>query len=207
MNNVEFKRHQIVFLNGPRKSGKDTAAKFIMQEFALDARQAKMAQPLKLAAAAMFNVNQGEFRKFEAIGSDYKTEPLAKLFNMAWVDLLIWLSEDCMKTRFGGDVFGQLMLSHLTVPSMTKMTVISDSGFADELAPIVQFYGPKNCHLFRIYRQGCTFDGDSRKYILENDIHPDVNIIDIYNNYDLQMFRVQVLRRIDKIMGREMEYN
>lgn len=199
--------HQIIFLNGPRKSGKDTAAKFIMQEFALDARQAKFAQPLKLAAAAMFSVNQGEFRKFEAIGSNYKTEPLAKLFGMSWVDILIWLSEGCMKEKFGKDVFGLLMLSYLTQPSLTKMTVISDCGFADELVPVVQFYGPTNCHLFRIYRDGCSFDGDSRQYVFEDHLPAGVNVVDIYNNYDLQMFRVQVLRRIDKIMGREMEYN
>lgn len=199
--------HQIIFLNGPRKSGKDTAAKFIMQEFALDARQAKFAQPLKLAAAAMFNVNQGEFRKFEAIGSNYKTEPLAKLFGMSWVDILIWMSEGCMKEKFGKDVFGLLMLSYLMQPTMTKMTVISDCGFADELTPVVQFYGAKNCHLFRIYRDGCSFDGDSRQYVFEDHLPSGVNVVDIYNNYDLQMFRVQVLRRIDKIMGREMEYN
>lgn len=198
-------QHQIVFLNGPRRAGKDTAAKFIMQEFALDAREAKFSQPLKLAAASMFNVNQGMYRRLEEVGSHYKTEPLPQLFGSSWTDLLIWLSEDCMKQKFGNDVFGMLMLSYLTQPSMTKLTVISDSGFANEIVPVVQFYGAANCHLFRIYRDGHTFTGDSRKYI---DSVPDgVHVHDIYNHYELSMFRVQVLRRVDKIMGRVMEYN
>lgn len=199
--------HQIIFLNGPRKSGKDTAAKYIMQDFALDAREAKFARPLKLAAASMFNVNQGQFRRFEAVGSSLKTLEMPQLMGMSWVDTLIWLSEECMKPKFGKDVFGKLLLNHLTEPTLTKLTVISDSGFADELVPIVKFYGIENCHLFRIYRQGCSFDGDSRQYVFEDHLPQGLHIEDIYNNYDLSMFRVQVLRRVDKIMGRVMEYN
>jgi hypothetical protein len=202
-----MRRHQIVFLNGPRRSGKDTAAKFIAQEFALEARTAKFAMPLKLAAAAMFNLNQGRVRQLEAPGSKLKSQRLPELFDMTWPEVLIWLSEECMKPKFGKDVFGLLMLSYLAQPTLTSITVISDCGFADELTPIIQLFGAENCHLFRIYRDGHTFAGDSRGYVFENDVPVGLHIEDIHNQHDIGMFRVQILRRVDKILGRQMEYH
>lgn len=201
-----MKRHQIIFLNGPRRSGKDTAANFISQEFATEARVAKFSMPLKYACAALFNVDRSKFRQLEAAGSKLKTQKLVELFDMSWVEALIWLSEECIKPKFGNDVLGLIMLGHLTQPSATQITVLSDCGFADEIMPIVRFYGIGNCHLFRIYRDGYTFDGDSRRYLFENDMPDGLHIEDIHNRHDLGMFRVQILRKVDKILGRQMEY-
>ena len=202
-----MRRHQIVFLNGPRRCGKDTAAKFIAQEFALESRCAKFATPLKQATAALFSLNQGRYRQLEAPGSELKTKPLPELFGLSWVETLIWLSEQCVKPKFGKDAFGLLMLSQLTQPTMTQVTVISDCGFAEEMTPLIVFYGAENCHLFRIHREGCTFDGDSRSYVFENDVPDGLHIDDIYNLHDMGMYRVQILRRIDKILGRQVEYH
>ena len=200
-------QHQIIFLNGPRQAGKDTAAKYIMQQYVMDAREAKFARALKLAAAALFNINQGQFRLFEDIASEMKLMKLPALHGQSWVEILIWLSEECMKPKFGDDILGRILLSHLREPTMSKLTVVSDCGFSDEIYPIAEFFGVKNCHLFRIYRPGCSFDGDSRKYVFEDHLPDGLHVEDIHNTFDAHMFRVQVLRRVDKIMGRVMEYN
>lgn len=199
-------RHQIIFLNGPPKSGKDTAVRFILKEW-LNVRHRKFASPLKAACAGLFGIEGELLKELEAEGSPIKNEPRPELFGHTWREALIWLSEKCMKPHYGKDVFGQLMANELLKPTPSRFTVISDAGFPDEAMPVMKRFGIQNCHLFRIYREGYTFNGDSRNYWFENDLPNDLHIEDIHNEYELSMFRIQVLRRVDKIMGREMVYD
>ena len=192
--------HQIIFLNGPRHSGKDTAANFIYAAFPLS-RLRKFSTPLKASVAAMFNIDPRLVREFEEVGSSAKLVPRKELLGMSWVEALIWLSEDVLKPKFGKQFFGHIMLQQLAGAQPGHLSVITDSGFADEAFPVIKAFGASNCHLFQLHRLGCTFDGDSRDYwtIANNKTHI------VSNEHDLQMFRIQILKRVCKIMGVEKD--
>lgn len=198
-------RHQVVFFNGPRRSGKDTAARFIQTEYP-NVRHRKFAGPLKRACAEFFGVRPDLLAELEKDGSRIKTDPLDQFFGMSWVQALIWFSEEAAKPKFGKDVFGRLLANELLRPAASLLTIISDSGFEDEAWPVIRQFGLQNCHVFRILRDGHTFKGDSRSYIFETP--PDgLHVEDINNDFERHIFRVQVLRRIDKIMGVEKDYS
>ena len=198
--------HQVIMFNGPPRSGKDTAGLFILEEYN-DVRLFKMAEPLKQATMAMFGLTFEQVRRLETIGSLDKDKPMDELMGFSWRQMLIWLSEQCMKPKFGDDIFGELMARRISAPTSCTMTVITDCGFDLELIPVIRTVGAMNCHIIRLHREGCTFDGDSRSYVFTKRApSPQLHVYDIKNNHDRAMFRIQVLRRVDAIMGRKREF-
>jgi len=190
--------HKILFLNGPRHSGKDTIGQIIYSHV-VDVRLKKFAEPLKQACAAFFGVSQQRLQQLEAIGNRDKLVPCEQFFGLSWVEALIWFSEDCAKPKFGPEVFGQLLVNNCQQITSTKLTVITDSGFHAEAMPIIKHFGAANCYLWRLHREGCAFTGDSRDYWQDDRIYQE----DIQNTHTLDILKVQVLRRI-KVMGLEL---
>ena len=197
---VKRKPHQIIFLNGPRHSGKDTAYEFIAKEY-LNVRHRKFAGPLKAAAKAMFNLTDPEFKELEATGNKKKIQPNSLFFGMSWVEVLIWLSEEVMKPKFGSAIFGGLMLTELAKQTAARFTVITDSGSEHEALPVINVCGPENCHVIRMYRPGYSFAGDSRSYIFENNVPVGLNIYELHNEHEFDIFKAQVLRLTKIILG------
>lgn len=162
---------KVIFLNGPPRSGKDTLAEFMIdignKPMVWDTwTLAKMAWPLKRGAPAIFGLSDEEWQYLEA---NHKEEPREELLGLTPRELQISLSEDWAKDKFGIDVFGRILLQWMKrqpteLGSLTHF-VISDSGFYHEAVPIINHYGNKNCKLFHIFRDGCSFDNDSRDYI------------------------------------------
>jgi hypothetical protein len=126
---------------------------------------------------------------------------------MSWVDALIWYSEEMMKPKFGDDVFGQLLVRDMAIPTPAYLTVISDSRFAVEAAPIIRQYGANNCHVFQLFRDRFTFNGDSGSYFDAADLAPGVTFWSVENQYELSMYRRQILIRVNKILGMERTYD
>lgn len=180
--------HKFVFINGPRQSGKDTAVKFLVNEFGC--RTYKMAWPMKKAAPYLLGISQDDC-------DVYFEDPAAKLrphkafFGMTPVQWLIWMSEEVMKPKFGSFYFGQIACRELSEPTQAPFTAFSDSGFREEALPIAETYGPKNCLVIQLYRPGKTFDGDSRSYIELTDIG--VPLIELRNEHSLDIFKMQVV--------------
>jgi hypothetical protein len=200
--------HQVIMFNGPPASGKDTAGLFVLEEYN-NVRIVKFADPLKQAVAAMFGLSFETVRRLEAIGSQDKDKPMDELMGFSWRQALIWMSEQCMKPKFGKDIFGALMAQRLSGPTSCELTVITDCGFTDEVLPVIDEMGPANCHIIRLHREDCTFDGDSRSHLFMNARKPPpvgTRVHDLRNNHDKKMFRIQVLRRVDAIMGRKREF-
>lgn len=195
------KPHKFIFLNGPRKSGKDTAARIIATKL-LNIRHRKFAGALKAAAAGMFNIDNNLFKELEKEGSDLKLRPLPELFGKSWVETLIWLSEEVMKPRYGSDIFGRILVTDLARPTASELTVISDCGFVDEVKPVIDTFGVGNCALIRLIRPGCDFGGDSRSYIALDNEYPNLYTSEIHNEHELDMFEIQVMMRVNKFLGR-----
>ncbi len=158
--------HKIIFLNGPPRSGKDTAGGLIAREFG--ARLYKMSRPLKGALRELFNISTSTaMNTLEA----HKDERVVDMFMSAGGDILSWrevqisLSEEWIKPTFGQDILGRLALRNLSGLTGTDYTVFTDTGFRAECIPIIDAYGADNCLLIHLGRKDCSFDGDSRGYI------------------------------------------
>lgn len=190
------KPHQIIFFNGPRRSGKDTLGNYIFSQFP-GCRLMKFASPLKQIAKIMSSINEKQFQEFEKPNSLEKLAPNPQLFDRSWVELLITISEQCLKPVFGKSIFGDIAARQLVgYTTSAHFTVFTDSGFVEEAIPIVDIFGKQNCHLVHIVRPDHTFDGDSRSY-WELDT---INHHTIQNLYDLELFKQQGVRLINKIM-------
>lgn len=158
---------KLILFNGPRHCGKDTAALHCVKKYG--AHHFKMSRPLKTAIKSIFNLDEGTVDYLETI----KTQPTPLLFGKSYVELQISLSEDWFKQLYGPNVFGYLavrdLASHMVVDELAEVNnclyVCSDSGFAAEALPLIDLFGPDNCLLVRVSRQGKTFAGDSRSYI------------------------------------------
>lgn len=152
---------KIIFLNGPPRSGKDSAATALQVRFTGIAEM-KFSDPVKTAVHAAFGLAHGAggFEK-------RKDEPCAEFFGQIPRQCYINHSEKYMKPLYGQDIFGKLFVrrTDFIQYSHKKVIVISDSGFASEAQPVIEKFGAENCMLVRIHRQGCNYSKDSRSYL------------------------------------------
>lgn len=177
---------KLILWNGPRHSGKDTAALRCVQ--ALGAYHFKMSGPIKAAIRAAFELHDEEVDYLESI----KTTDTSLLYGHSYVDTQISFSEEWAKPFFGTKVFGLLAARHVRNamkrdPGQT-LYVCSDSGFDHEAEPLIELFKPENVLLVRIYRDGKTFKGDSRSYIEL----PGVTTISLTNNGAVEQYHEAV---------------
>lgn len=154
---------KLILWNGPRHSGKDTAALYCEAE--LKAHHFKMSAPIKAAIRAMFDLCDEEVEYLEKI----KTESSFILFGRSYVETQISFSESWAKRLFDPWVFGRLaairIRNHMRKNPEQGLYVCSDSGFTTEAESVIDIFGKKNTMLVKIHRDGKTFAGDSRSYI------------------------------------------
>jgi len=183
---------KVVFLNGPPYSGKDTAANFLHKHFMhapYYATKLKFSKPLKDACQALYGIDHDERKWLE----QNKEQPYDKLLGLSWRQSQIVMAEEWLKPTFGNDVLGRIAFRHFQqMPS--NMALISDSGFEQEAVPLVQAFGPDNCLIVQLQREGCTFEGDSRSYWEL----PDVTRVEVNNQFDLEMYEQQIVRIVSK---------
>lgn len=181
--------HKVIFINGPPQCGKDTAKRFILSEFAGKVRAYDMFRPIAWAFQGMFDVDKATWtRNYE----QWKTDGRGEFLGYNLRPLMISFSEEWVKPTFGQEAFGKLAVRALTGLTSCEMTIVSSVGFFDEVQPIIKRFGPDNCLLIQLSREGCTFDGDSRSYIeLDN-----VTTVQLNNRYDIEMYKVQVLKAV-----------
>lgn len=184
-----MKNHKyVVFINGPPHSGKDTAAHFIFKEFMAGpwyAQKMKVSTPLKKAAHALFHVSRTA-EKMEIDGE--KDVPSDDFFGNIPRQVYIDLSERHAKSLYGPGFFGRILGRRLIEPSLARLTIVSDAGFSVEVAEACRIFGPQQCFIMRLHRDGTSFDGDSRDYL---DVEG-VDSVDIMNKFELDLFDVQV---------------
>lgn len=137
--------------------------------------------------------NQSWARQFSSVDMDtwWKDVPLYKVADLflSTRQLLIHVSEKVIKPSFGNDAFGKAMVSQLPE---NGVVFVSDSGFSEELQPVINHVGADNVLVIRLHRDGCTFEGDSRDYLTPEMFEGTVKIRDIYNNGTLDEFKFEV---------------
>lgn len=179
-----------ILLNGPPRAGKDTAAAALSSRFA--AFHYKLSHPLKVAIPALLGI---EDRKLE-LERD-KDIPKDVLFGKTFRELQIGLSELFVKPMLGQGAFGSFAAQHIKNHcGPGRMVVISDLGFPYEVDPIIRVVGKKNVLILQLSREGCDFNKDSRSYVEHND----VDMIQLHNKYDVETFKQQVIRAVERWM-------
>jgi len=88
--------------------------------------------------------------------------------NLSVREAVIYVSELICKPRFGDEYFGKARANAI---QDNEIVIDGSCGFKEELAPLIKKVGMENILLIKIYRGGCTFDGDSRNYIPDGVIH------------------------------------
>lgn len=161
----------IFLLNGPPRSGKDTAAKYLEQRYS--GKLLKFAEPIKRAVTAIYHGgNRAEFDKYDT--PELKDTPQAVYFGKTCREVQIAVSENFLKP-FHGDkgIFGKILALEIDrqLPRYQEGPYfISDSGFRGEAEILVDKYGSCNVFLVRIHRESHSFKGDSRDYITLKDL-------------------------------------
>lgn len=165
---------RIYLLNGPPRSGKDTAGKMLAKMLD-NAVVMKFATPLKMATHAMMAMLRGDKQvpgpeAFE----DSKDTPQEFFFEATPRCAYINVSEGLCKKLFGKRIFGTLMVKKIKEAQEKGIenVVITDSGFQEEAQILVDEFGAENIDLIRVLREGSHFIGDSRDYISLGDASP-----------------------------------
>lgn len=145
---------RIILLNGPPRSGKDTAALILAES--IGAMQDKMSWPLKNGVSGILNTT------FSAL--EEKKEEVIPALGVSFRQAQIDMSEKFMKKVYGEDIFGRLLVGRIRESPWYDLWCISDCGFQVELRAVAKAF-PGQVALLRLHRSGCSFDGDSRQWV------------------------------------------
>lgn len=149
---------KVVLFNGPPRSGKDTIVSELLVRYPEVSDHLKFSKPLKQSLKTLFNLSDEEADYLEQT-KDVSSDLLQGL---SWRQAQIWLSEEVMKPRFGKDIFGKLLVKDLDYSK--KFIFISDSGFLEEAEQVINKVKANNVIKISLWREGCSFRGDSRRY-------------------------------------------
>jgi len=182
----------IILLNGPPRSGKDTAAEFItLMVGNSKVQHIKMSRPMKAALRLIFGFTMAEVRELEE-NKDQGNGP--EFADLSYREMQIKLFEH-LKETYGPEVLGRIFIRH-DRHTMKRHTVVSDAGLSVEIEPIVEAYPYKEIGLIQIRRPGCNFDDDIREYIGPHRGIGNFEVVE--NKYDLELFQAQIRRVLVK---------
>ena len=189
---------KLILLNGPPRSGKDTAARFIVDEPTLISNPTvfeKFSLPIKHAFAGMMMTGVDDWGNVEGYEAD-KSSPIPLLGNVSYRAWQIAFAEDFMRHSFGTNIFSKLLLSRLEEYQRNEegvewLCVISDCGFQAEVDFLTREFPPSDTALFNIERPGTSFAGDSRETVVPSD--PAIFHSILANDSTLDEFRSRVI--------------
>jgi len=178
----------IIWFNGPPKSGKDTCANYIRDKLGVNhCLHIKLADPIDRALRGLFShIDEKTWTELRESKKDVKVDIL---FSKSLRDSFISFSEDWAKEFYSPDIFGLIAAERIKLAIQQNKNihtvVFSDSGFAEELLAVKRSINNAKHFLIRIHREGCSYTNDSRSY-LSNICETE---LDIQNTSFLALFR------------------
>lgn len=171
---------KVTLLNGPKLSGKDTLADLVSDREGYQKREFK--HRLYEIGSTLAGMDIYSYVSM-CTDRDRKEEPSELLGGKSPREHLIWASEVVTKPLFGHNHFGNYLSNDLLndMGRGLKGSVVSDSGFEEELEAIIMAFENEyednynifeeiEIHVVRLHKAGRTFAGDSRDY-LKTEIH------------------------------------
>lgn len=162
---------KVIFFNGPPRSGKDTSAKIVRDilreqgEFPLIV---KFSDALKNTAHTLvgLDVPADHFETTKDFCNMLLPMREDGSQHMSPREFYIFVSERMVKPHFGNEFWGRTTLNSIKAADALRIThlLVADSGFSEEAQVFADEYGFDNCHVVRLSRDGCSFEGDSRSY-------------------------------------------
>lgn len=159
---------KIIILNGPRDTGKDTAADYLVERYGYT--KLEMKGSLRKLAHQIASLTSGDpvalcdALEFDRDLKDTKRVP--EFGDRTWPEFIIWLSETVCKPIFGQDVFALAAVKAVRDSGADKI-VFSDGGFQAEADALYDALVP-DMLLVHVYREGRSFGAvrkDSRGYV------------------------------------------
>lgn len=148
----------IILFNGPPGTGKDAAADFFKE---LGFKHLSFKYQLFKETIKYFGVEEKWFMS-RYKNRDEKEVPSVYLNHMSCREAMIHVSEDIIKPQKGLDFFGSLVANEI---DLNRDYCISDGGFIDEVAPVINKVGSENFVLVQLTREGHDYSTDSRRYL------------------------------------------
>lgn len=206
----------IIIFNGPPGSGKDAACEILHdQEF----KHLSFKTELFKNVLDYWSLNREETIDFFVgyFNRHLKNTPVDYLHGLSRRQAMIHVSENVMKPRNGKDYYGRKAVE-LIVEGVD--CCFSDGGFVEELQPLIDKYSRDEIAIVQLFRERCTFEGDSRSYItgeivdgfyeFNMDLHPNkfpgVKTYQIYNDGSLADLK-EIISQIIKNMREECTKN
>lgn len=198
---------QIVLLNGPPGSGKDTAASHLVPYFQF--QKMKFAAPIKRMVCGLLDMSESALEvhkdnpfnilceEFVSIDPNFGNEIITYGPKETPRDVLIDLSEDFLKKKYGKTILGRIAARELS-RSHNNLVIFTDAGKEEDMPAIIRAVGKKNVTLVRIHRDGCDFSKDSRRYLDHSEW-----VWDVDNNGPLSHLTGKVARCITRAFGIE----
>ncbi|QIW91609.1 hypothetical protein vBAbaMD22_96 [Acinetobacter phage vB_AbaM_D22] len=216
--NKKLEKQKVILLNGPPNSGKDVSA-LILKDLFAEGEHRAFKDVLYEETAKYFNVDL-EWLTSMATDRTTKEAPTRELFDRTLNPLirfalflfsfvrpvgfsprqaLIHVSENIIKPRFGDTYFGKKLLSAIQA-SGANYTFVSDSGFLKELIPLVD--AELDITVIRLYRDGCDYLGDSRRYLEDEELKDlGIRVIDVKNDGTIADLREKLLSASLQVLG------
>lgn len=153
-----------VILNAPPNAGKDVAA--IHMSDTLGYNHLEFKDALRDAVCEQAGISRELLDELSTRENKDKVHDVFKIEGKSVTtrQYYIYISEEVYKPLFGKSYFGDKSASKI----VEGVNIFSDGGFIEELQPVVEC---SDVLIFiRIHRDGCTFEGDSRRYIEDHEI-------------------------------------
>lgn len=158
---------RIILFNGPPRSGKDTAARFLFDTDWMKDNYFvvfdRMSMPVKKAFAGMVAAPI-DSRGNVAYHEDHKAE-LIGILGISYRQWQIDFSERFMKPLYGEAIFANLFIDRQRRQHKDAVILVPDCGFVVEYKTLVNHFGKQNVLLVEVIRPGFDFTGDSRSYL------------------------------------------
>lgn len=175
---------KIILFNAPANSGKDAAVDYLSETYGVFPCSFK---------THLFHVTQAIYDiEVDVWNSWYTREgkeiPRKELKGLSCRQALIHVSEKVIKPSFGKGFWGdyEAMWIKKYLPD-GDIVAFSDCGFDEEVMPLIDVFGKENVFIVPIYREGCSFEGDSRDWV-DVSVIPRDNCFHLFNNKTLDDF-------------------
>ena len=191
----------VIIFNAPPNSGKDACCEYLAEKYGAFHTYFKKALYQEAARISGLPLDY-----IKAICSDREVKErkndclVVDQFPVTPRQYLIHVSENVIKPLLGKDYFGK-KLANEVVETNDDLIVVSDGGFAEELL-VFKDYTQIKVVVIQLYREGCTFDNDSRRYfdrkfLIDNKI----DSYELLNYHDLDTLYVGLDNILQDIKG------